>query len=964
MLSIRIRHVVCATCSGKSMSVQNDLSWLRRLLAVLFLAIGVLGMNDSIAATADDAFRQTEADLRLELASAQRDSGADSAAAATAMERLALHIRVDTARSLELLALVERLEQIDARVFGPEHKKVAFALQWQGLILYFLGDAREALHRLERSLAIYESETEDSAEWIAIVLSRTATVRSQLGDLQGALTDTTRALSISESLLPADDYRVGIAHNNLGTTLKNLGMYAQAIKHYEKALTIASNALGESDRRVTPIIGNLGVLYLALGDMSSAEAMFKRRLQLVEQRADTQSDELGYAWNDLAHLHQEAGQYSLAVQEYERSWRLIDQSQEVDSAAKATSLNNQAVVQAKLRNFAEAAHLHERALTLREQRQGQDSVDVALSLTNLAISRTDGRMKAEDSLPLLFRAIRIYSAAGRREGLWQTQNTLRQVYQQIGSNDLAVIWGKEAVNTLQSLRAELLPLSGGLQSSFIENKSDVYQQLASLLIFLGRIEEAQQVIEAVKEYELFVDLDQRAGLPARFADVPFTERERIAFQRFSVLRDELAALGSERRQLEVLERTGRLGPTQASRLAELVQRRIPDAEQAMLSFLKQLEQQELGATEAPSLATRGSRLRMAVEALSISEPQANAVGLQYSMTNDTLSVILTAAGSSPVAQQIAIDREQLRRQVGELQLLLANPASSRARVEAALVALHGVLFGPKIVRSIKQLGARTLMLSLDDVLRYVPFAALTDGQRYVVEDYVLSVYNEATTNMLLSSKAPVVSRVAAFGMSQAVGDLPPLKAVPSELQHVVRQSNTTGTIWLDKAFDRQSFQSSLQAQFNVLHVASHFVLKSGRPDLSSLILGDGNRLTLADFSRDNLRFDAFDLVALSACQTGVGGGLDAIGREVESLGSKAQLQGAHAVLATLWRVSDGSTAEFMNHFYRARSSGRLNTAEALRDAQLRYISTSIGKEKAKYTGPYFWAPFVLMGNWR
>lgn len=150
----------------------------------------------------------------------------------------------------------------------------------------------------------------------------------------------------------------------------------------------------------------------------------------------------------------------------------------------------------------------------------------------------------------------------------------------------------------------------------------------------------------------------------------------------------------------------------------------------------------------------------------------------------------------------------------------------------------------------------------------------------------------------------------------------------------------------------------------MLHVASHFVLKSGRPELSSLILGDGSRLSLADISRENLRFDAFDLVALSACQTAIGGELDVTGREVESLGARAQQQGAHAVLATLWRVSDGSTSAFMGHFYKARSNGQLNAAEALREAQLRFISTDHATTKLRYPAPYFWAPFVLMGNWR
>ena len=948
----------------KSKGTVSGIDWHSHFLAGMVVAFSLtFGLCGSATAAAD-GFRQLETSLRRNYIQAQQESGSDSPATANALVFLAKHVGQDSSRMREVLSLVEQLEQTNSRVFGANHEEVAFALQWQGAILLSLDDSAEALRRLERSLAIYEQGGERNKHWVAIVLSRIGTARMNLGELQGTLDATTRALSLSESLYPNDGYRLGIAYNNQGLALKNLGVYAQSLQHFEKALAIAGKDLGERDPRVTPIMGNLGNAYLALGDVSSAEAMFERRLRLVEQRQDADVSEMIIALNDLGLLYLEKGEYALATEMYERGLKLTHQSHGSENSTAATLLNNLAVAHARLHNHAEAVRLHEEALSLHEQMGGADSISVALTLTNLAIARTDGGLDVSLSLPLLVRAIQIYAAADRREGLWQTQNTLRQAYQRLGKTDLAVLWGKEAINTLQSLRAELSSLPGRMQASFVANKADVYHQLADLLISEGRIEEAQQVMQALKEFELFESLDQRAGIPSRFNTLPLSEFEQRAYRQFADLRHELVALGTERRQLEARQHSGRLSPAEKGRLAEIVKGRLPDVEKAMSNFLSLLEKELVSRKETDRRTTDSSRLRIAVEALSLSEPQAKAIGLQYVVASDRLSIILTAPGVPPVARQIAMDRAKLRRQVGELQLLLANPASDRARVEAALVALHGVLFGPPFLSEIRQTGARTLMLSPDDVLRYVPFAALTDGQRYLIEDFVFSVYNEAATDMLLATKAPLASRVAAFGMSQAVDGMPALKAVPSELQSVVRQENTTGTIWLDKAFDRPRFQGNLNSGFNVLHVASHFVLKSGRPDLSSLILGDGSRLSLADISRDDLRFDAFDLVALSACQTAIGGGFDVTGREVESLGARIQQQGAHAVLATLWRVGDGSTSEFIKHFYRARNSGRLNAAEALREAQLWFISTDREASKQGYSAPYFWAPFVLMGNWR
>ena len=442
-----------------------------------------------------------------------------------------------------------------------------------------------------------------------------------------------------------------------------------------------------------------------------------------------------------------------------------------------------------------------------------------------------------------------------------------------------------------------------------------------------------------------------------------TGQEQRRFGRFDALRERLVALGDERRRLEAMQRSGRLTIEEGRRLREIAIDEQPAAERELIAFFSQLEKAVRESRPAPitapeSLVATVTRLRSTVTGLARSEAQARAVGVQYVVSPTRLSIIVSPPDAPPLARQIALSRDELRQRVGQAQLLLANPDSDRGRLQAALTRLHETLIGP-ILPDLRSAGARTLMLSLDDVLRYVPFAALSDGHRFLVEDYVLAIYNEAA-DKTLESRPPLSSRVAAFGASQGGDRLPALRSVPAELRSSVEQPNTSGRIWQDREFDRSHFVASLHGGFNILHVASHFVLDSARPERSSLILGDQTRLSLADIARYNLRFDAFDLVTLSACQTALGGSVGATGDEVESFGAKAQKQGARAVLATLWRIHDGSTAQFMELFYHARNQGRRNTAEALRDAQLEFIA--MGKEKR--SSPYYWAPFVLLGNWR
>jgi CHAT domain-containing protein len=114
-----------------------------------------------------------------------------------------------------------------------------------------------------------------------------------------------------------------------------------------------------------------------------------------------------------------------------------------------------------------------------------------------------------------------------------------------------------------------------------------------------------------------------------------------------------------------------------------------------------------------------------------------------------------------------------------------------------------------------------------------------------------------------------------------------------------------------------------------------------------------------------MKFRGYDLVTLSACETFIGTG-EFAGGEVEGLGALLQKQGAKAVLATLWKVEDTGTARLMAEFYKARGEQRhASKAQALQEAQRALLT---GKVKAEQSGidlthPYFWAPFVLMGNW-
>jgi CHAT domain-containing protein len=286
----------------------------------------------------------------------------------------------------------------------------------------------------------------------------------------------------------------------------------------------------------------------------------------------------------------------------------------------------------------------------------------------------------------------------------------------------------------------------------------------------------------------------------------------------------------------------------------------------------------------------------------------------------------------------------------------------------------------------------------------VPVGALWDGEQYLADRYQ-NVVITLGRNSRLFREVNRDWRALGAGVSTKWPGFAELPAVKTELRSIVRDETLTtetegvlpGRRLLDGEFVASRLKDLMPSQqngrrFNLIHLASHFKLRQTR-DTSFLLLGDGTELSLTEFDKDpRLKLTGVELLTLSACETGVG--IDkGDGSEFESFGMLAEKNGAKAVLATLWQVADCSTGEFMRQFYRVSQQTRqqgITKAAALQQAQQAMLSGAI-KALAKcqprtgvagtksdvcalpvyvpdpskpFAHPYYWAPFVLFGNWR
>ena len=349
---------------------------------------------------------------------------------------------------------------------------------------------------------------------------------------------------------------------------------------------------------------------------------------------------------------------------------------------------------------------------------------------------------------------------------------------------------------------------------------------------------------------------------------------------------------------------------------------------------------------------------------------------------DQLKLVVVTFDSPPIYRSVPVKRDDLNQAIAEFRRALENPT-----IDAQITAQHLYNWLIKPIESdLTQAQAKTIIYAPDGQLRYVPLAALHDGKQWLVQRF--SIYNiTAATIHDLNTKRQNQQHVLAGALTQGrytfnvdsrqfyFAGLP---FAGTEVENLaVTVPNTTKL--LDDAFSREATVSKMR-DYNVVHLATHAMFVPGQPEDSFIVFGNGDRVTLRDVETWNL--PNVDLVVLSACQTGVGG-FFGTGEEILGFGYLMQQAGAKAVMASLWAVDDAGTQSLMDAFYKALVQGNLTKAQALRQAQIALISSdskALGQQRGiilaqqgvhnslpkeatvRFEHPYYWAPFILIGN--
>lgn len=776
---------------------------------------------------------------------------------------------------------------------------------------------------------------------------------------QEALTHYERAY---RQLLPhADSEELIISLNNMSMCLISLNNFAQALSTYEGAKKLL-------ETRDLPLIHlitdyNIAYLYYLRGDYRRAIEMLKSARIAAEKIGYTYLVALCYL--DLSDIYVELN-LSIEAQDVAEEGYLLFRSLEIGYEA-AKTLTNQAIAfgqdgktRRALELFAEAKPLFVKennevwpwlidlyqAIVLFHEGRHYEARRLALGaaaffdasfLQNKAVlchfllaqvairtgSAVEGRLECAH-------ALRILQNLDAPILHYQAHFLLGQIEQAEANFRSAHVEYQKARTELESLRSNLG--RDELKISFMKNKAELYERLVEVCLNAGlpdaSTEDAFRYIELAKSRSLTELMFQRSqALP----DTKLGQSELV--HRIRELREELNWY-QHRIELEQV----RPEKNAAARI-ELLRTEAQDREKALLAVLR-----ELPATNVEPIEV-GSQGQVPLEAIRALLPSDTCLLEYYFAGEQVLAAILTKETLDifPVTtvSRVSEALRLLRFQLGRVQLGsdFAQASGNRYRTTLAhLAELYDDLIAP--IRA--HLDARHLVVVPHGILHYLPFHALHDGDKFLIDSYNVS-YAPSAAVYALCNRPGGESR----GVSSLILGVPDAQAplIQDEVEAVHRVLPNSELFLGAEANHELLLRRTGSSE--VIHIATHGEFRPDNPMFSGIRLGDGY-LHLYELYHMQL---STELLTLSGCATGLN--VIAAGDELVGLIRGALYAGARSLLLTLWDVHDRSTAKFMTNFYHRLKQG---------DNKAAAVATAAKEIRETHPHPYYWAPFVIVGK--
>jgi CHAT domain-containing protein/Tfp pilus assembly protein PilF len=697
--------------------------------------------------------------------------------------------------------------------------------------------------------------------------------------------------------------------NSMGDIYQKAGQFYKALESYREALSLDRQSGNISS--VVTTLNTIGQVYDATGHSDEAVTNYLQALELAAklQLQDAQANTL----SNLALAYENLGQQKQALETYQRALAL---SRSVGNhEEEVLILNNLANLYVEMSQPEQADRYYQQVLPL-AQAIGYRPLEATV-LDNLGV-RLANQGKLSEALEYHRKALSLSREVAHRAEERASLANIGSVLAQMGQKQQAI----EALE--QSLQISLQMRSGFQRSDrsvVVRSAADTVNLLVRLLIEKDQVGRAYEWANLMTASG-FVDYSRL--IKAKVAD-PLTQKAIDDWnrqnQQLQVLQQQLNGKSSSEltQKLQTQE-------TFVNRQADEISRRFPEVA-------------DLFETTPTDIARLRATL---VKGQVLLHP---AVLESINGNSEYLLLFVLTRDSIQVHKQV-INHTELDALVLQYYESLKNPFDSDYSEDS--VKLHDLLVRP-VMPWFKAASATQLSVIVTDKLRYLPFETLYDSKtnRYLIEAYPVNYLTFLSTRTFKENSDPR-RRILALGNPFPQGERNlPGAAREAELiaQAVPGSLNFTG-----KQASLQQFKASIP-KFSILHLATHGCFQdAGCPNLtmeSNTLLFSDQSISIADAAQ--LSFKGVELITLSACQTAVN--TESKGEGITSLAYLFERAGAHSVIASLWAVEDNATKELMVRFYENLNQ-KMSKTEALRQAKLQQIDRH----------PFFWSPFILIGD--
>ncbi len=822
-----------------------------------------------------------------------------------------------------------------------------------GMVYSKLGELQKSLEYFGESLQLKRAVEDRRGE--ANTLNNIAVAYSQLGELQESLENHFQALSLKRAI--GDKRGEAITLGNIGVVYSKLGEGQKALEYYQQALA-SRRALGDRTGEAVTLY-NVGIEYLSSGDLKQALDYFNQSLP----------------------IRREIG----------------------DRLGEAYTLSATGVVYSRLGEQQKALWNYEQALSL--SRSVGDRIGEATTLTRIGLASASSN-KHEAALDYFARALRLNQDVGSRVGEVTALYNIARAERDLGRLTEARVRIEAALDMIESMRGKVA--GHELRASFLASKQSFYEFYTDVLMQIHKAQptagadaSALQASERARSRSLLEILTEARAEIRQGVEAGLLERERRLREQLGVkserltrllggkhteeqareARKEVEALLADYQEVEaeVRSKSPRYAALSQPRplTVKEIQQEVVDAETLLLEYALGEERSYLWAVTPSSIASFELPKRAEIEAAARRVYDllvAKADGL-YPEALTALSRMLLGPVADRLGQKrlVIVSEGALQYMPFGALLIQRSGVRADARRGQGSVVTENRSFEPLIVNhEIVSLPSASVL----SVLRRELGARKPAPKNVaVLADPVFEKNDQRVRSKIRGEQVDAMG-----GMENGVDKTSP----PSDVERSIKESglNSFDRLTLSrreaelitalasegqplKALDfeasRATATSAELGQYRIVHFATHGLLNNQHPELSGIVLslvdeqGQPQDGFLRLYEVYNLKLEA-DLVVLSACQT-------ALGKEIKGEGLVGLTRGfmyagAPRVVSSLWKVSDKATAELMRRFYQKMLKERLRPPAALRAAQV-----SMLKER-QWQAAYYWAGFVLQGEWK